>query len=129
MSALKRTRLRVSLEAAPDTVHEVEAINPDFIVVESAAQRHGMALDPKAAPMSYMTALAWAAMTRTGDYSGSLSEFKARDCRNLEVVKDADDETDDVPPTTEGRGTASPSSSPATTAAAPATGSTNPTTG
>lgn len=109
-TALRRTRLRVVLDSDPDRVIDVECINPDFLRIESAAPKFGLALDPKGAPMTYMSALGWAALKRTGDYLGEWPEFKAA-CLDLEVVK----EGDEVDPTTEGRGTPSPSPSPSTT--------------
>lgn len=105
-----------------DTVHQVEAINPDYLVIEQAMPRIGLSSSAKAAPMTYMTCLAWAAAKRLGVYGGELVDFKSRDCVALDVVKEDDDDDDEaglVDPTTRAVGIDSPLHSPASTATPP----------
>lgn len=87
----------VHLELSDGSRHSVTCQNPDYLKVESMGGPK-----PKAAPMRYMTAVAWAAMVRLGLYSGKLQEFLTADCVQLDVENKSAD------PTQPGPGTASP---------------------
>lgn len=84
----------VTVELADGTRHTVTPQNPDYLKVEAMGGPR-----PKAAPMRYMTAVAWAALVRRGDYSGKLQEFLTADCVQMDV------ETTKVDPTQPGPGT------------------------
>jgi len=102
---LRRIVMHVELEGVADPV-TIEAINPDLLRVESEGPKYGIPNDPKGAPQTYMTCVAWAALKRLGMYTGTLMDFKNRDCLVLDVDNPAEDEpADAVDPTQSEAGT------------------------
>ena len=84
----------IHLELADGTTHKVIPQNPDYLKVEAMGGPK-----PKAAPMRYMTAVAWAACVRLGRYDGKLQDFLTRDCVQMDVEKVAADPTRPGPAT------------------------------
>lgn len=94
MSTLQRQALAVHM--ADGRVLEVEAANPDYIRWELTAAKErwpivsadaaGQASVP--APILYMTFLAWAALTRTGQYAGKWAEFSETDCQAVVAAEE-----------------------------------------
>ena len=99
-------RQTITVELADGSVHELQAINPDYVRVESELPKFGLPTNPKAAPIGYMTCVAWAAAKRTGVYDGSLLDWKNRDCVVMDLPKDGDDDEPMTDPTTPGHDTA-----------------------
>lgn len=95
-SALTRQTLDVHM--ADGRVLSVQAANPDYIRWElTAAKERWPIIETDAAgnaqvraPILYMTFLAWAALTRTGQYSGKWSDFQTTDCVQVVAAEDAE---------------------------------------
>lgn len=85
MPKLKRQILTVRIAGRDDPV-TVEAINPDYLRVERDGPRRDVPANPKDAPMTYMTAVAWAACKRLKLYDGDLGTFLLSDCTDLEIA-------------------------------------------
>lgn len=99
MAGIRRQRVKVELAGEDGSaVYDVELINPDFLRVEAELPRFGLPTKPKAAPMGYMTSVAWAACKRLGLYDGTLLDFRNRDCVALDYDK-PDEDADTVDPT------------------------------
>lgn len=99
-------RQTITVELADGAVHQLQAINPDYVRVESELPKFGLPTNPKAAPIGYMTCVAWAAAKRTGVYDGTLLDWKNRDCVVMDLPNaDDDDQGDVVPPTIPGHDT------------------------
>lgn len=101
MTALRKLELEAHM--ADGTTKSCIAYNPDFIKWElTAAKERWPTVEViggegvMKAPMLMNTFLAWAALTRTGDYSGKWGEFSEHDCLGVEVL--ADLEVDPTPP-------------------------------
>lgn len=96
MSTLQKQALQVHM--ADGRVLEVEAANPDYIRWElTAAKERWPIIETNAAgeaqvraPILYMTFLAWAALTRTGQYAGKWAEFSETDCESVTAGETAD---------------------------------------
>lgn len=91
MSTLRKLELEAHM--ATGEVLTCTAYNPDFIRWELTAAKerwptvevHGGEAQTKA-PMLMNTFLAFAALSRTGDYSGKWDEFSKHDCLQVDVA-------------------------------------------
>lgn len=90
-------KLEITVALADGQELEVTAINPDLIRYESEAKKRGLPLDSTQAPMTWMTFLAWAALTREKRYAKDWQEFKLTDCVGVSM-EDDDAETDPTQP-------------------------------
>lgn len=91
MSTLRKLELEAHM--ADGTTKTCTAYNPDFIRWELTAAKerwptvevHGGEAAMRA-PMLMNTFLAFAALARTGDYTGKWAEFSEHDCLGVEVL-------------------------------------------
>lgn len=81
--------------SAEPVEHAVTILHRDRLAAE--VQQKALGLDLGLA-MHSMTAWAWAALVRTGDYSGPLHTFLREDCEGVEL----EDDPEEVPPTIPG---------------------------
>jgi hypothetical protein len=105
-SQMPRTTMRVWI-ARPDdqvTFHHVTVRHTDKIAAERALK--GLGQNDLELAQTMMTAWAWAALKRTGDYDGQLARFLQIDCEELDL--DDPDATGTVDPTQAGAPTDSP---------------------
>jgi hypothetical protein len=98
MATLKRKVATVEL--ASGEVIEVRIIHPDVLRYQETAQKHGwpaVTVRDEVGTVPHLsyedTFCAWAALRRTGQYSGKWETFKDTDCVQLDV------EEEDVRPT------------------------------
>lgn len=89
--SLPKMNLTVVLKDTEEPL-EVQAINPDLIRFETEQQKRGLR-SSEDAPLTWMTFLAWAALTREGRYTKDWQEFKLTDCLQLDMP-DADETVD-----------------------------------
>lgn len=93
---LQVSALTVTL--ADGEVLELTSANPDLVRFDITRNKHKWP-DAEAAPILWMTFIAWAAARRTGVYTDTWDKWSNEDCLELEV---GDDE--DVDPTQTGPG-------------------------
>jgi hypothetical protein len=95
-STLRQLTLRAEMA---DGSHKIANVrNPDFIRWELTAAKERWPIvevsptgDARvAAPMLLNTFLAWAALSRQGDYAGKWDDFKNTDCMGVESVDETD---------------------------------------
>lgn len=104
MSGLKRQQITVVIsdgQGGERDPIEIVLLNPDYIRIERELPKLGLPVKPKASPMSYMTAAAWAACKRLGHYDGQLRDFLNVDCLLVDFPRDAEGKAldDEVDPT------------------------------
>lgn len=78
----------VTVTLIDDTRVTEEIRNPDRVRWDMTAAKHGWPKFTDAAFLG-MTFLAWAALKRTGKYSGTWEEFRDNDCVDIDMT-DAD---------------------------------------
>lgn len=83
----------VTLDGVPEPI-TTPVLNPDRVRWDMAASKHGWPSFSDA-PFLGTTFLAWAAMRRTGDYTGSFEDFRDRDALDIDSTVE-DDTADDA---------------------------------
>lgn len=72
--------------------HEVTVIWPDRLVAEQAYTRMG--INGETQHHAVLTAWCWAALRRTGVYTGELGEFRTADCLHIENEEGTEEDAD-----------------------------------